>query len=466
MQRNPTVLVVDDEPLNVELLKSILEPLQFDVRTAVNGAEALDSLARDPSDIVLLDVMMPVINGFEVCRRIRADRTLKGIPVILLTALHETTDRIMGIDAGCDEFVTKPFDKNEVVARIRTLLRLNFYRSQIDEKEKFENVMHRMNDGLVVCGPGMGIKRANQRARELLGTDDNSPLWLARLARDFRVGYYGDLRRDLGSQDLEFDVERPETGSARPLILSFSSSLMKDPDGGVSSVVIILHDVTEQRQERLRKESFLNLLSDKLRAPLAKGLKDLAALPDPPPAVDEVMDFLRKMEKIFDFLSVSGSDRLSGLRPPVDMAGLRSLFNAAVDAQPGKAVECEYRLEAGLGLSMAKDALGILLKNLVENASKFTDQTVAKVTLSASREGDKARVTVADNGHGLPGEERQAIFDAFYQVDRRGAGKAPGLGLGLAIVKRIVQSNQGEIRAELPPGGGTSVTFTLPLALA
>ena len=464
MQKNPTVLVVDDEPMNVELLTAILVPLQFDVRTAANGEEALESLARDPADIVLLDVMMPLVNGYEVCRRIRADRRLKGLPVILITALHETSERILGIDAGCDEFVTKPFDKNEVVARIRTLLRLNFYRSQIDEKEKFESVMHRMSDGLLVCGPNLGIKRANQKARDLLGSDDNSPEWLARLAREFRVGYYGDLRRDLCAQDLEFDVERPETATARPLILCFRSSLLKDPDGAVSSVVILLHDVTEQRQERLKKEGFLNLLSDKLRGPLARSLKGLAALADPPAA--EALEFLRMMEKIFDFLTVSEASPSGALRGPMDMACVKALVNQAVGAHEGKKVECEFLLGSGLGLTIGKDALAILFKNLVENSAKFNDQPVAKVTLTAVKEGDKVRLTVSDNGHGMPGEERKAIFDAFYQVDRRGSGKAAGLGLGLAIVKRIVQANQGEIRAELPPEGGTAVTFTLPLAVA
>jgi hypothetical protein len=148
------------------------------------------------------------------------------------------------------------------------------------------------------------------------------------------------------------------------------------------------------------------------------------------------------------------------------MAGLQALFSKAVGAHGGRAMECDFRLGAGLGLSMGKEALAILLKNLVENAGKFSDQAVAKVTLTAVKEGDKVRLTVADNGPGIPGEERQAIFNAFYQVDRRGAGKAPGLGLGLAIAKRIVQSNQGEIRADLPAEGGTAVTFTLPLAVA
>ena len=466
MNKYPTVLVVDDEPLNVELLKAILQPLQFNVQTAANGAEALASLAKEPADIVLLDVMMPLINGYEVCRRIRADRKLKGVPIILITALHETSERIMGIDAGCDEFVTKPFDKNEVVARIRTLLRLNFYRSQIDEKDKFESILNRMNEGLIVCGPNLGIRRANSRACDLLGSEDTSPDWLNRMARDFRVGYYGDLRADMAVMELEFDVERPATPKARALILSFSSSLIKDPDGALSSVVILLHDVTELRRDQLRQNSFLSLMSDKLRAPLSKSLLSLATLKAPIPAVAEVMEFLRMMEKIFDYLTVSAAapyDPATGGKGGVDMARVEALVNAAVLAQPGK-FECDFKLEDGLGLPLGEDLLQIIFKNLIENAGRFTDKQPAKISFSAVKEGNYVRFSVTDNGLGVPGEERKNIFDAFYQVDRPGVAKAPGLGLGLAIVKKIVETNRGDIRVDFPSAGGTTITFTLPVA--
>jgi CheY-like chemotaxis protein len=466
MKKDPTVLIVDDEPMNVELLRAILAPSGFVLRTACNGVEALALLAQEPVDLILLDVMMPELDGYGVCRAVRADRRLRSLPIILITALHGASERVMGIDAGCDDFVTKPFDKNEVMARIRTLLRLNHYRSQVDEKERFEAVLHGMHDGLLVCGPGLGILRANQRARDLLGADDSGPEWLTRLTRDFRVGYYGDLRRDLRAQDLEFELERPETGVSRPLTLAFRSSLLKDADGSVSSIVILLHDVTEKRRERLRQEGFLNLLSDKLRAPLAVSLKGLAALPGPLPGVPEAEQFLRMMAKIFEFLSLSeaGEPRANGA--PIDMPGLQELFLTVAGALRGKALQCDFQLEAGLGLSMEREPLAVLLGNLAENSARFNDQPVARVTLTAVREGACARLSVADNGHGMPSEERHAIFDAFYQVDRREAPKAPGLGLGLAIVKQIVHSHHGEVRADLLPGGGTVVTFTLPLAVA
>jgi putative two-component system response regulator len=153
MPENADILVVDDEPLNVELLKAILEPKNFRVLAASGGAQALEILAREKVDLVLLDVVMPGIDGYEVTRRIRASARTKVIPVILITALHETSERIVGIDAGCDEFLTKPLDKNEVLARIRTLLRLSFYRTQVDAKEKAEQALQRVD----AAAPKLGL---------------------------------------------------------------------------------------------------------------------------------------------------------------------------------------------------------------------------------------------------------------------------------------------------------------------
>ena len=231
MWEKPVILVVDNEPLNVELLQAILPTKDYDVVTAEDGDEALMLLARQKIDLVLLDVMMPNLNGFEVTRIIRADPKIKGVPVILITALGETSDRIMGIEAGCDEFVTKPFDKQEVLARIRTLLKLNYYRSQIDEKEKFEHVVNRMNDGLVICDAALNIVKTNHKGRELLGSEDLSPGWVGRLGHTYKKGYRGDLEHDLALYDLDFDLERPGTSARGLLIVSFSTSVIKDTEG-------------------------------------------------------------------------------------------------------------------------------------------------------------------------------------------------------------------------------------------
>lgn len=118
------ILVVDDIVANVKLLEARLSAEYFEVLTAYNGREALDILAKEHVDVVLLDVMMPGIDGFEVCRRIKADVELQHVPVIMVTALDQTSDRIQGLEAGADDFLTKPVDDVALITRVKNVARL------------------------------------------------------------------------------------------------------------------------------------------------------------------------------------------------------------------------------------------------------------------------------------------------------------------------------------------------------
>jgi PleD family two-component response regulator len=116
------ILVVDDNEVNLELLVAMLESEHYVVSTATDGFEALAKIAAEKPDIVLLDVMMPELDGFEVCRRIKADPTMADIPVIIVTALSDVDDLVRGFEAGPDDFVTKPFDFLALMARVRLQL--------------------------------------------------------------------------------------------------------------------------------------------------------------------------------------------------------------------------------------------------------------------------------------------------------------------------------------------------------
>src|ERR1700719_2242946 len=118
------VLVVDDVPANARLLEARLTAEYFDVVTATSGAQALAVCERAQRDIVLLDVMMPEMDGFEVCRRLKAGAATHHIPVVMVTALDQPADRVRGLEAGADDFVTKPIDEMQLIARVRSLARL------------------------------------------------------------------------------------------------------------------------------------------------------------------------------------------------------------------------------------------------------------------------------------------------------------------------------------------------------
>lgn len=133
---SPTrVLVVDDIAGNVNLLRALLERDGYAVSTARSGLEALEAVAALPPDLVVLDVMMPGIDGFETCRRLKALPGMRLIPVVLVTALYESDDRIRGIEAGADDFLSKPLNPHELSARVRSLLRIKKYTDDLDSAE-------------------------------------------------------------------------------------------------------------------------------------------------------------------------------------------------------------------------------------------------------------------------------------------------------------------------------------------
>ena len=127
MKNKPVILVVDDQPQNIELLEAHLVPQGYEIVEATSGEEALEKLSANQIDLILLDVMMPGMDGFEVTRRIRQDTAHRLLPIILVTALRETEDRVKGIEAGCDDFLSKPVDKMELLARVRSLLKVKAY---------------------------------------------------------------------------------------------------------------------------------------------------------------------------------------------------------------------------------------------------------------------------------------------------------------------------------------------------
>jgi signal transduction histidine kinase len=143
------VLVVDDEPRNVRLMEGILLTADYDVATAANGVEALAQVAADCPDVVLLDVMMPGMNGFEVCRQLKADDRTAFLPVVMATALSEVADRVRALEAGADDFLTKPVDEVELLARVKSSVRVKRLHEALQRSYEELQELERLRDSLV-----------------------------------------------------------------------------------------------------------------------------------------------------------------------------------------------------------------------------------------------------------------------------------------------------------------------------
>jgi len=139
INKNPErskILVVDDIPLNRKLQRTYLESVGYQVILAQDGIEALERIGEESPDLILLDIMMPKMNGFQVCHRLKNSENTKFIPIIMVTALNEVEDKVKGIEAGADDFITKPFNKLELLARVKSLLRIKHLHDALELKIK------------------------------------------------------------------------------------------------------------------------------------------------------------------------------------------------------------------------------------------------------------------------------------------------------------------------------------------
>jgi PleD family two-component response regulator len=130
--RPPRVLIADDNPQGAELMEAYLGDAGYELRTAADGEQTLQQVAAWQPDVILLDIMMPRLSGFEVCKRLRADPATRDIGVLMVTALDQPSDVERAIEAGTDEFITKPINKNDLLLRVRSLLRSRLYKRQLD----------------------------------------------------------------------------------------------------------------------------------------------------------------------------------------------------------------------------------------------------------------------------------------------------------------------------------------------
>jgi DNA-binding response OmpR family regulator len=193
-----TILVVDDETKNVKLMEALLLPRGYRVITAANGEEAMQQVSQERPDLILLDVMMPIMDGFETCKRLKDDPDTRLIPVVIMTALGQVEDRVKGIEAGADDFLTKPVHRDELLARIHTSLRL---KQTIDRKV---NVLQGMQNYLAKFVP-QSVKRLVETNPEALELDkreqDVSVLFVD-------ISGYTRLSETLSQEQMNFIVER------------------------------------------------------------------------------------------------------------------------------------------------------------------------------------------------------------------------------------------------------------------
>ena len=204
MKTKPVILVVDDQPQNNELLEAHLVPQGYEIIKATSGQEALEKLAGNEIDLILLDVMMPGMDGFEVTRRVRQDKKNRLMPIILVTALRETEDRIKGIKAGCDDYISKPYDKMELLARVQSLLKVKAYNDLMSNyrKELESEIINKTEE---LKQSNTALDEQNARLSAIINSPDD--ILIFSLNREYRYTSFNENHRKAMKKLWQIDIQ-------------------------------------------------------------------------------------------------------------------------------------------------------------------------------------------------------------------------------------------------------------------
>lgn len=270
------VLVVDDDPRNRKLLKDLLTIHGHTVTEAENGVQALQMVESQPPDLILLDVMMPILNGVEVCRQIKANPKTGHIPVLLVTALGEHADRLRGIQAGADDFLTKPIDREEITLRIHNALVTKQLRDQVASEEalvnseaRFRALIENSKDMIFLLNPDGSIQYASPSVKQILGYTPQD--FLTRNIFDYEhpddVAHAKQVWQQLvetpESASINLQVRTCHANGTWRVLEGMITKLLHDP--AVSAIVINCRDVTERFQHEQELEA-ISVVSAALRS--------------------------------------------------------------------------------------------------------------------------------------------------------------------------------------------------------
>jgi two-component system sensor histidine kinase/response regulator len=373
------VLVVDDDSRIVEVFSAILERDGYQIFSASDGQTALEIVRREQPDIIVLDVILPGLDGIEVCRQIKGAPETRFVPVILVTGLSARARRLDGLRAGADDFLSKPIDPLELTVRVRSLLRT---KQLHDEVETNRRELER---------------RVAERTREL------------------RAAY-------------------------------------------------------EQLQQLSQvKGNALAIISHELRTPLYQAKAALSLVLEEGIAPERKAELLQTLEETFNLLEYRITD-VAVFSDPTDLrltpTSVSDLIAGAIQQvrtlRRRQADEIQLDVTKGLPPVMVSPMpMSRALAHIIHNSVKFGEGRPVTIRASSVQEGIK--VTIEDQGIGIPSDLRPHLFDPLQTGDNSTTRRHSGMGIGLALVKMIFDAHKIAIDIQSEEGKGTIVSFVLPI---
>ncbi|MES2180090.1 MAG: response regulator [Gemmatimonadota bacterium] len=509
--RPSRVLIVDDERHNRQLLEVMLRPEGFFIEVATSGEEALAMVAHEPPDLILLDIMMPGMDGYQVATAIKSNPITRNIPVIIVTALDDRDSRMRGLSAGAEDFLTKPVNRSELCVRVRNLLRLKAYGdyhdkySQILEGEvdlrtadlvESERLYRSTFDAAPVGVVHMGLDgrwlRVNQRVCDLLGytRDELENSRISELADEQYVAIEANLIARMmsgGADHHVVDEMRFRRRNGGFVWARVNVSVHRDAEGTPRHFISVIEDITERRvlEEQVRQAGKMDAIGQ-LAAGVAHDFNNLLTVilgftelvsgdantvERHGKELHEIIRAARSAAGLTKQLLAFSRQQVLTTRP-IDVNGLITDMTGMLARLIGEHVDISLRLTPDIDFALAdRGQLEQVVMNLVVNARDAMPSgghvfiETRNIELENSAFHDEAIVPgayvmlgITDSGTGMTKETQRRLFEPFFTTKETGKGT----GLGLSTTYGIVKQSKGYVWVYSELNVGTTFKVYLP----
>ena len=431
------LLVVDDTPDNLRLLSTMLSDKGYKVRAVINGEMALKAARSTPPDLILLDITMPQMNGYEVCQHLKADGKTSGIPVIFLSALDQVLDKVTAFAVGGVDYITKPFHLEEVLARIENQLTI----------QRLQKKLHEQNAQLQ---ESEALER--EKARQLEQALQQLQQTQAQLIQSEKMSSLGNVVAGVAHE-----INNPISfikGNLRP-VTEYTQDLLKL----VQLYEEDLPNPTQAIQEQLEAMDLTFLRKD-----LPKLIASMSVGAD---RIGEIVQSLRNFSRL-DEAELKAVDIHEGLESTLmilqhrlkDEVG-QTIIKVVKEYEELPKIECHAGQMNQVFMNVLTNAIDVLhlQKSLAKEAnsnSPLPTITICTKLLSNFQVG----IYITDNGPGIIEEIQQRIFDPFFTTKEVGEGKGLGLSISYAIV---VDEHGGQLSCLSVPGQGATLAIEIPI---
>ncbi|MCC3465123.1 MAG: response regulator [Microcoleus sp. PH2017_29_MFU_D_A] len=418
------ILVVDDTPENLRLLSTMLTHRGYAPRCVINGQMALRACNSNPPDLILLDIMMPEMNGYEVCQHLKSEPKTREIPVIFISAKDEVFDKVNAFAVGAVDYISKPFQFEEVLARIESHLTLRNLQKQLKE----QNVLL-----LEEITSRLAVEKTLYEKNQILQEEIRN-----RLA----------VEKALQEQNLLLQQEISNRKRAESALLKSNQELARSNAELEQFAYVASHDL---QAPLATIASYAQLLEKRYKDQLdSQAIKFITNI---------VQGCTRMQTLIDDLLEYS---RVGRSQKPFELADCNHVVQQAIANLQGAI----RNAQAVVTYSELPEVMGDisqlvqLFQNLLGNAIKYRHDAPPTVYITASQHEENWLFSVSDNGIGIAPQHQERIFQIFQRLHTQ--REYSGTGIGLAICQKIVERHGGSMWVESEPGQGSTFHFTLP----